>query len=423
MKLAACLLAAAAAGGGMASPATALSHAPHAASSCAVERRLPPVHKQLCAVNHASKFMMCSSPKAAATTLSAVMVGFANATEQFRTWMREHEYGVSSMLSARINYFRRSLGGLPAYVVPDDLLATCAQKDWLCVFLVRNPRDRLISSFLHAAVTKLASNWPELIEIVGDVELVRVGNYSLAQHVEALELTRANIRGGLSLRGNGRRGGGADHYLPQYGAWLDGLFRASGSPRYPASVVKFAAVDNVAGSLNAVDEEFRGGALRLRAIAEGLHSSHWRSAPKAAAMAHRRTTRVLAAAPRRRLGERALATGAARPARAYRQGGDAGEINTDTFASTLCGSAEGLTPRGMKKPRAADGTLLKGKQSSTSGCDLLPRAYMRLQAVDDGLWRHVRCLFHDDFELYEKRLCDQEWLRARCPACIARAAC
>lgn len=402
-------------------------------ASCAIEDRLPPIKGQLCAVDHPARLMLCSSPKAAATTLSAVMIGFANASAEFHRWMSHNDYGAGNMLSARANYFRRQiLGSRPAHAVPTDKLEMCAQAGWLCIFLVRNPRDRVISSFLHAAITKLGASWPELIETVGDLERVRVGNYSLRQHVDALELTRANIRNKQNLKHNGRRGGGADHYLPQMAEWLVELFHPNDDmPHYPASLVKFVTVDNVPEGLGAADDEYRGGKLGLRTIAEGLHSVHWRSSQ---ASSLSRDADVVStaqlwtgsAAPRIRVARGANERSGTSRAQGRRLDIRAtslaeGVISTETRAAELCGSPQGLTPRGAKRALAADGHSSGIKVRSSSGCQLLPNAYARLQAVDDHLWRRIRCLFHEDFELYEKRVCNQPWLHSRCPSCVAKA--
>lgn len=402
--------------------------------ACAVEGRIPPVKGQVCGVDHAAKFMLCSSPKAAATTLSAVLIGFANASDAYAKWLRRNNTHVSTALSARANMFRRHvLGTTPAHAVPEDKLETCARPGWLCIFLVRNPRDRAISSFLHAAVTKLGSNWPELIETVGDVARVSVGNYSLRQHVRALQLTRENILRAQRHETRRRWGGGAAHYLPQYGDWLDELSApAGGKPRYPASLVKFVTVDDVAGGLGAIDAEFRGGGLGLRAIADGLHSSHWRSSP-APKVPNTLTAGAFGAqAPKRRPSKRFLAAGGGGFAASEQRAvvgpkGHGGRqlqertdaISTDTTAAALCGSPEGLTPRGTKRAPLSNGS--QSRRPTSSGCALQPDAYARLQAMDKDLWRQIRCLFHHDFVLYEKHVCGQPWLSARCKSCVAKA--
>jgi hypothetical protein len=147
--------------------------------------------------------------------------------------------------------------------------------------------------------------------------------------------------------------------------------------------------------LDAADMEFRGGALGLRAIANTVTSSHWRSASALSAPAL--ATRRLAAS----------------------------ELDVHSFASQLCSLPGGLTPRSSKK-QGSRSLLARAPVSGKRGrplnkCKVPPDAYSRLQAASPELWEQVRCLYYDDYELYERRVCAQPWLRARCPAGVAKA--
>jgi hypothetical protein len=131
--------------------------------------RLPQDVAPLCAVDRTSKLMLCSTAKAGATTISAIIVGLANKTAEYSSWRASRGFPDGGMLSARINMYRREvLNFEPAHRVPHDKLELCVQPGWLCIVLVRNPSDRLISSFLHMAVTRLGANWGELIGVVDD---------------------------------------------------------------------------------------------------------------------------------------------------------------------------------------------------------------------------------------------------------------
>jgi hypothetical protein len=75
----------------------------------------------------------------------------------------------------------------------------------------------------------------------------------------------------------------------------------------------------------------------------------------------------------------------------------------DTYASALCGKAGGFTAAsGRKCNRVAHGT------------------YAQMQGANGALWQRVRCLFADDFRLYNRAVCKQKWLR-KCATCVARA--
>ncbi|KAG8458437.1 hypothetical protein KFE25_004315 [Diacronema lutheri] len=408
---------------------------------CDVERRLPPTAKHLCALDRKARLMLCSAPKAAATTVSAVMVRVANESAHFASWMRA-EYNVTDVadehMSPRVNYFRMTVFSRDdAHAVPDNIVEQCAQADWLCVAIVRSPLDRVISSFLHVALTKLGPMWPELLEAVGDASRIRAANFSLRQFVHALELTRRSF-----VEVGSTRRPGAEHYLPQTSAWLDDLLHPAArgkpvarlAPHYPASLVKFVAVDSLAAGMGAVDDEFRGGALGLRAIVEGLHSSHWRSAQPSHDHPHGGPRRSLlrAGSPRddaprpwsRPTGKAALR--AARRARDERAG-PAGEtydaaplVDADTPAAVLCGSFDVPPPATVTSMGRVASSAPRRKKPG-SRCALVPGAYERLQRGNAPLWRRIRCLYHYDFELYERRVCSQAWLRAACPACVARA--
>lgn len=341
------------------------------------------------------------------------MVTVANATAQYRHWLHaKYPRESASVLSPRINEFRGAVFNYKAaHAVPgpDGMINTCAQKGWLCVLLVRDPSDRLISSFFHVALTKLGANWKELVDVVGNIEQVKVSNYTLRHHVQALQLTRRNMHRALAQRDDGRNElwsrAGAEHYLPQVSAWHDDLFHgtsralqqayARGLPKWQprTEILKLVTVDDVPGGLGAVDAAFRGGRMRLAQISKGLRSNHWRSAPPDS--------------------HQPLARRSVEP-----------RVDADSFASYLCGSPHGITAAGAKVPlRAWDGSVVQLKRGSR--CDLLPNVYPRLlramHAEDEDLFAQVRCLFHDDYELYERRVCEQKWLPLHCPRCVAKA--
>jgi hypothetical protein len=173
-----------------------------------------------CVVSHTPKLMLCSAPKAASTAMFAILVAHANASDDFRKWsisegypdphskvgVTVHRYAtpISHFLYARrgawrppplppslsTRFAREVLSLRSEHRAPTDYLATCADPAWLCVLAVRHPFDRAISSFLHVASTKIASQWPELLKAVGDERRVAAGNYTFREHVAALELTQ-----------------------------------------------------------------------------------------------------------------------------------------------------------------------------------------------------------------------------------------
>jgi hypothetical protein len=146
-------------------------------------------------------------------------------------------------------------------------------------------------------------------------------------------------------------------------------------------------VDDVAGGLGAVDDNFRGGRMGLRAIATDLHSTHW--------VSDRASARALPLGPTARRRFEALN-------RLQRLG-------ADTYVPALCN----LPPKHSDCAPA---------QSRCGRCVLPPNAYARMQAIDAPVWRRVRCLFHRDFEMNERQLCAQAWLLERCRACAATCA-
>ncbi|KAJ1616322.1 hypothetical protein T492DRAFT_1107404 [Pavlovales sp. CCMP2436] len=350
--------------------------------------KLTLARQQLCAVHRPSKLMLCSTAKAGATTVSAIIVGLANKTANYAAWRVSMGYPDRSMLSARINMYRREVLSLEdAHRLPEDKLELCKEQGWLCIVIVRNPADRLISSFLHIAVTRLGVSWRELLGVVDDAARVAVGNYSLRSHVDAL---------GVTALSRTRRKGSDEHFLPQCSVAL------TCHPGMEQGRLKFITVDDVAGGLDAVDQEFRSGALGLRVIANTVTSSHWRSAHVAAARS------APALTPRR------LAASELLP-------------DVHTFASKLCGMPGGLKPRRSKNQSGrsllAQPPAARGKRGRPHAykCNVPPDAYAQLQAASPELWSQVRCLYHEDFKLYKRRVCEQPWLRARCPTCVAKA--
>jgi hypothetical protein len=373
---------------------------------CPLAQRLLPWGSRLCAVDHPTKVMLCSTPKAAATTISAVVVlGLANETARYaRQTAASRSSRHRSGLGADINRFRTEREHThPALAaVPHDILKTCARAGWLCALIVRNPADRVISSFLHVALGGLGLKWPELVETVGN-ERLRTLSHGLRDHVRALELTaRAQNKEGRSRVQRHADG----HYLPQTAKWFDDLYhpRAKDQAHLSASLLKLITVDDVAGGLGAVDAEFRGGTLGLRAMAEGLHSRHWRSSRAPSSPRPKSPTNGSGSAagasraPRDAADDTHSPPSAAAPAAATAPG--PAVLDADTPVYQLCGH--------LKPPL--------GRRT----CSMVSNAYGMMQAANPSIWKRVGCLFDSDFELYACA-CDQRWLRSACPSCVAKA--
>lgn len=237
--------------------------------------------------------------------------------------------------------------------------------------------DRALSSFFHVAAVMLGARWPELLSVVGAMDRVRAGNYTFKQHVAALELMPHTFSKG---------GWGVGHVLPQHNACLEPFFGRACDRTTPAANAprpyKLITIDDLPRSLAAADAEFRGG-LGLGRLALGLHSAHWRS-------------------------ERAPTGAVARRPRSSKED----VAHAGIFASQLCGHRGGLPV-----PRKAAGEA-RGIQHA---CKPAPDTYRRMQAANAQLWARIRCLFADDFYLYHRAVCEQEWLRSRCPTCVAKA--
>jgi hypothetical protein len=305
------------------------------------------------------------------------MLGVLKLDEECMTWLRTGGHIGPNRLrpGAKIHFFRtRVLEQRREHRWSDDLPAQCAdpRAGWLCIFIVRNPVDRVISSMIHVARTVLSSSWPELHTVLaGGKKLAKrgrrqaaAGNFSLEVHVRALELMLAGS-GPQLARGVGRWG--ADHVLPQTPWWL-----GSASP-YPRSAFKLLPLDELADGLAAVDLEFRGGRLGLRELAQHvLRARHWVSANGGAVV-----------------------------------GGDAAAVRPDTrsYASALCGQYAGFDA---------------ARHNDT--CHLPGGAYAEMQATNASLWARVRCLFREDARVYGEVTCAQPWLLGRCGACAARCA-
>jgi hypothetical protein len=380
-----------------------------------LHRFAPYAGRDQCVLDKRAKFIICGAPKGAATTSFLVMLHVARETTAANKWLVAsglrgvhasstsaivHRYRIDAFEHAKVH---RVAGGVAARAPK-----LCVRTGWLCVILVRNPLDRAISSFLHVAKTGLGVAWPELVAVVRNVSLVRAGNYSFRQHVNALELLAER-----KLRGGAGGKWAADHVLPQAPRWLHALTRGHGSTAAAAQLagaVKLVPVDAVSRGLAAVDAQFRRGhELGLEAATTGLHSLHWVSAGPglavhgpAAGLARNATAADGASvhrASRRRVSE---AFGS--PTRDDEQA-----IDADTFASVLCGiGARGGFAPSQHGRRHAD-------------CRLTNNTYARMQAVDPSVWARVRCLFRHDFELYYEQVCAQGWLRRRCPTCLERA--
>jgi hypothetical protein len=368
-----------------------------------------------CLLDKQHKLILCGSPKAAATTSFMIMLHVANETAAANEWLLANGLrdANSSATSAVVHRYRiRQYQQADAHSVKGGVAARaeklCTSGRWLCVILVRNPFDRAISSFLHVAKTGLGILWPELVTVVGDVALVRAGNYTFRQHVRALELFAARMRRDGTNSGSDEWA--SDHVLAQSPRWLHLLIRSrglsdAGDAAKLAGAVKLVPLDSLSKGLAAVDAHFRHDReLGLEAVTKALHSSHWVSAgPGAAAngtrgAGARNATDVAAAQHGRRRGSE-VEPAAAEPPHA---------IGADTFASTLCG----LGTRG--------GFELSNNGQRHSNCLLANNTYARMQAADPSVWARVRCLFHHDFHLYDTQVCAQGWLRRRCPTCLER---
>jgi hypothetical protein len=411
-----------------------------AKQKCHQAHRLKPnAGRGNCLLDKRQKFILCGSPKAAATTSFMIMLHVAKETTVANEWLianglrdanatstsaAVHRYRISEFQQAAAHSVK---GGIAARAAK-----LCTTSGWLCAIIVRNPLDRAISSFLHIAKTGIGVLWPELVAVVRDVALVRAGNYTFRQHVRALELfaARMHIEGTTSDRDKWA----SNHVLPQSPRWLHSLIRprgkaAAGKAAKLAGAVKLVPLDSLAKSLAAVDAHFRHDRkLGLDAVTIGLHSSHWVSAgPGAAAndtLASSRNATATMVAPvdagtaaNGTLGtsaRNAIVTGAAAAPHDRRLASEVVEqppdhtIDADTFASVLCG----LGARG--------GFEFSNNGMRHANCLLANNTYARMQAADPVVWARIRCLFHHDFQLYDKHVCAQGWLQRRCPTCLER---
>ncbi|KAG8459701.1 hypothetical protein KFE25_003153 [Diacronema lutheri] len=362
---------------------TLLGHAlalGHAASAlppprCALNARLQTSRASVCLADKQAKLMLCSSPKAAATTVAAIAMRVFNLSDESERWLAQHNYR-HGVLSTDLHRFRRdALERRPRHRLPDTPIATCSRRDWLCVFVVRNPLDRAISSFLHVAFTPIGVRWPELAAVGVSSAQARAGNFSFRTFVGALELTRDRMRAHARVASSPYRTSWcADHYLPQTAHWL--AARPSARP----SGVHLVPVDALVDGLAAADAEFARGRFGLGIAGSRLHSAHWHTDASSASRPH-------ASSPS--AGRRAVLPAAN------------GEL--DAHASTLCGYAPGQVDA----------------HTDLAACALPAGLYARMQRLDDALWARVRCLYQADVALHAARVCAQPWLLRRCPRCAS----
>lgn len=92
--------------------------------------------------SHSSKLQVMGSPKGGATVSTQIMFNFLGVTGKALAYSRWiHDY------RNRVFKHQEDHLGMPCSV--------CGQEGWTCVFLLRNPLDRVVSSYLHTMKTKI----------------------------------------------------------------------------------------------------------------------------------------------------------------------------------------------------------------------------------------------------------------------------
>ncbi|KAJ1633211.1 hypothetical protein T492DRAFT_837834 [Pavlovales sp. CCMP2436] len=369
--------------------------------------RFPAVH---CALYHPDKLMLCSAPKVASTALFYIIISRSNTTDDFHRWAIQKGYpdprkvGLTTIVH---KFVEQELRCRPDHAPPEDIPlfgpgSLCSDPAWLCILAVRHPADRAVSSYLHGASTKIGAQWPELLETVQDERMVVAGNFSFRQHVAALELT--------ARRQHVARRAGSDHFMPQcytrfralcksQGGQSEEAVRLSGLKLIPGvcaffclllsasvsctltaalTLATLSPVDDLVGRLGAADREFRGGTLGLGKV--DTRSNHCRSGACDSAVSARQARGRMLLGQVARRSKSALA---------------------DTHAAALCGKDGGFPVQFIRH---------SGKIVKVAGghkCRLPHGTYADMQAENGPLWQRVRCLYADDFGLYNHAVCNQ----------------
>ena len=212
-----------------------------------------------CLVDRGNKILLGFSPKGGATVATQLFFRYEGVFEkalEYNSWV--HNYR-TEVFNEQPNHRRV------------DCKDVCSDPSWVCAYVVRQPLDRVVSSYYHTMKTSIWRSWIELkeaastryppLDIRGGSAVLTADNVTFSDFLGALRL-RAR-----SPQGSQPKSKSDNHFMPQSDSCTRHGIRKQGKD---ATGVYLLPVEALEGSLGAV-----GNLTGLFFDSSGLTSPHY----------------------------------------------------------------------------------------------------------------------------------------------------